>query len=233
MTDLLLIPGAFDPLHYGHLGLAQEAEAISGREATFLLTRRDTDLVQFGSRKTRESGASWTTFELLDRFPGAHVAVGATALERDLLRQGHWSSSLDAASARGSRVYVSPRVVGERRILSMADVLDQFFGGGAIPSGFVALAHVYNVTSYEMRVARQQVRRQEVEAVLPCIVCPNPDASADERAAADVYAVREQGVVRWTHRMAPMRGGFLKTWETKGDAVAHLGTVSPRGDSSR
>jgi hypothetical protein len=90
----LLLPGAFNPLHTGHLRLAAVAEKLAGKPAAFELSVVNVDKPELTREEFRvrlaqfvERGPVWLTraARFIDKaglFPGATFVVGADTAER-------------------------------------------------------------------------------------------------------------------------------------------------------
>lgn len=153
MTGLLLIPGSFDPLHYGHLGIADEAAKLAGRSATFLVTRADWNREQFGDRLVMTELGNPSLPNLVDAYRGSYFVVGANYLDRtiDINLVVHLIHL-------GTVVYVAPRIARAGGVRTLGDVLEKH-RITASPLPFVPLTRAYDISSAELRHARAQIAR--------------------------------------------------------------------------
>lgn len=125
---LLLVPGAFNPVHKGHWGLARVASQMTGRPAAFELSVTNVDKPPLAPDETLRRAAQFTwraplwltqapTFvEKARLFPGAVFAVGADTAERIVSPRyyGDRTEERDRALAelreRGCRFLVAGRL---------------------------------------------------------------------------------------------------------------------------
>lgn len=93
---LLLVPGAFNPVHFGHFGMAKAAEDKSGLRATFAITLKPphkdalsiseaiSRLEQFRGRDLIFGWDDALYLQKAERFPGASFVIGADVMDRIL-----------------------------------------------------------------------------------------------------------------------------------------------------
>ncbi len=136
----LLVPGAFNPIHEGHWGLAAVATRRTGRAAAFELSVANVDkpplsdvevrrrLTQFAWRAPVWLTRAPTFVEKARLFPGAVFAVGADTAERVVAPRyyGDSESRMNDALAQireqGCRFLVAGRVVRDGRFAHVADL---------------------------------------------------------------------------------------------------------------
>lgn len=93
---LLLVPGTFNPFHYGHEKVAEEAARRSNRSPVFMLTMKPPHreallptevLIRSALLRKRDFLVDWDNalyIQKARRYPGAAFAIGADALDRML-----------------------------------------------------------------------------------------------------------------------------------------------------
>ncbi len=139
---LLLLPGSFNPLHAGHLALAEVAAHLTGRAAAFELTIVNADKPPLSAEEVRRRLASfawkaplWLTraatfADKAELFPGAVFVVGADTAERILQPRFYGGSesqlqqAMNSLRGRGCRFLVAGRLnaVGYFIDLSCIDI---------------------------------------------------------------------------------------------------------------
>jgi nicotinamide mononucleotide (NMN) deamidase PncC len=123
----LLVPGAFNPIHAGHWGLAAAGARLTGVAPAFELSVTNVDKAPLGLEEVRRRVAQfawqapvWLTraptfVEKVRLFPGATFAVGADTAERIVEPRyyGHSAEQMNTALAeirgRGCRFLVAGR----------------------------------------------------------------------------------------------------------------------------
>jgi hypothetical protein len=124
----LLVPGAFNPIHAGHWGLAEVGENLTGLVAAFELSVTNVDKPSLDAEEVRRRLAQFTsrapvwlvrapTFvEKARLFPGATFVVGADTAERIVAPRYYQDSAetmgqaLDEIRKHGCRFLVAGRV---------------------------------------------------------------------------------------------------------------------------
>jgi hypothetical protein len=139
-TPLVLLPGSFNPLHEGHLGLARVATDLLGAPAAFELTVVNADKPPLAVDEVRKrlSQFAWLAPLWLTRaptfcekailFPGAVFVVGADTAER-IVQQRFYDNSetrlddaMDCIRIQGCRFLVAGRMDASGRFLGLADI---------------------------------------------------------------------------------------------------------------
>jgi hypothetical protein len=146
-----LLPGSFNPLHHGHLGLARAAAARLGAVVAFELSvanvdKPDLDAAEVGRRvaQFRDVGPVWVTraptfTEKAELFPGAAFVVGYDTAARlvDVRYYANDPARRDAAleriAAAGCRFVVGGRV-------DAGGAFRTWDAAGPFPEMFVALS---------------------------------------------------------------------------------------------
>ena len=142
----LLLPGAFNPLHEGHRGLALAAERLTGHTATFELSVVNVDKPPLAAEEVRRRlqhfpwrFAVWLTraprfTEKASLFPGSTFVVGADTAAR-LLSPRYYEEAdagltraLEHIRAQGCRFLVAGRACEGRPFAGLRQL--------AVPVGF-------------------------------------------------------------------------------------------------
>jgi nicotinamide mononucleotide (NMN) deamidase PncC len=138
-TPGAILPGSFNPLHPGHLGLAQIASRILGTPVAFELSVTNVDkppleevevvrrLRQFDRQYVVELTRAPTFREKARLFPGATFVVGADTAERIVRpryyadREATMREALDEIAGHGCRFLVAGRADGAGRFTTVAE----------------------------------------------------------------------------------------------------------------
>ncbi len=133
----VLVPGAFNPIHAGHWGLAAVAARLTDSPAAFELSVTNVDKPPLGADEVRRRLAQFTwqapvwlvrapTFvEKARLFPDAMFVVGADTAERVLMSRyyrdsaGELSRALDEIRRRGCRFLVAGRAGADSRFAEL------------------------------------------------------------------------------------------------------------------
>ena len=117
LEDLVIVPGSFNPLHDGHLGLAVAAARLTGRDVVFELSIENVEkpllsraelyrrLGQFGQEQTVLVTRAATFPEKAELIPGSVFAVGYDTAVRLFDKEfyerslGEWNSGSHVAEA--------------------------------------------------------------------------------------------------------------------------------------
>jgi nicotinic acid mononucleotide adenylyltransferase/nicotinamide mononucleotide (NMN) deamidase PncC len=136
-TPALLLPGAFNPIHAGHWGLADAAAKLTGSSAAFELSVTNVDKPPLGPGEVRRRLAqfAWrapiwlvrapTFVEKARLLPGATFVVGADTAERVVAQRYYHDSSEEMARAfheihgHGCRFLVAGRVCADGRFAEL------------------------------------------------------------------------------------------------------------------
>ena len=165
-----LLPGSFNPLHAGHLGLAQVASRRLGTPVAFELSVTNVDkpplgeaevtrrLRQFEPPHVLELTRAPTFCEKARLFPGTTFVVGADTAER-IVRSRYYANSeaamreaLDEIAGLGCRFLVAGR----------ADDAGQFttVGEAPIPPEYRALFSAIPETDFRIDLSSTRLRRR-------------------------------------------------------------------------
>ncbi len=144
-----VLPGSFNPLHGGHLGLAQTAAEILGTPVHFELSALNVDkpaltagevrrrLAQFAWQATVELTGAPTFLEKSRLFRDVTFVIGADTAERLLATRYYGNSeaqmyaALEEMAGRSARFLVAVRRNAAGRVRSLADAV--------VPARFVGL----------------------------------------------------------------------------------------------
>jgi hypothetical protein len=164
-----VLPGSFNPLHAGHLGLAAAAGQILKMIPHFELSVCNADkpplspdevrrrLRQFAWRHPLWLTHAPTFAEKAQRFPGCVFVVGADTAERVVAPRFYAGGdaglrqALDVVLSRGCRFLVAARRVEQGRLLTLGDV--------AVPAPFAGLFIEIPVAEFHMPISSTELRR--------------------------------------------------------------------------
>jgi hypothetical protein len=145
----VVLPGSFNPVHAGHLLLAQVAEEMVQAPVVFEISVTNVDkpplaadevrrrLAQFAGRARVELTRAPTFLEKSRLFPGATFVVGADTAERLVAAryygndEGRMAAALQEMADRKCSFVVAIRADASGRVVSLADV--------AVPPRFASL----------------------------------------------------------------------------------------------
>ncbi len=165
----VLLPGAFNPLHEGHRGLASVAERRLGRPVLFELSVQNVDKPPLTAAEIRRRAHqfAWHTDLVLTRapafvekamlFPGATFAIGADTAVRIVSPRYYGDSETAMTEAlaqiqeKACRFLVACRVDEQGHILRLSDA--------AIPSNWVNLFEEIAPEDFLMPVSSTQIRQ--------------------------------------------------------------------------
>lgn len=160
--DLLLVPGTFNPLHFGHRKMAEEASTRSRRSPVFMITMKPPHrealtipetLQRVSQLKGVDCLVDWDNalyIQKARRYPGAAFAIGADAFDRML--DPRWCDvpeMLREFRELRTCFYVADRTVDGRKF----DVFEILSRRGVLltPNFVVPLHGTWEVSSTELR----------------------------------------------------------------------------------
>jgi hypothetical protein len=165
----LLVPGAFNPVHEGHRGLAAAAQRLTGLPPAFELSITNVDkpaLIPEEIQRRRQQftwrARVWLTraptfAEKATLFPGTTFVVGADTAARIIARCYYDESemamkqALDHIRGQGCRFLVAGRVDGDRRFVDLAQV--------GVPAAFQELFTAIPETDFRLDISSTELRR--------------------------------------------------------------------------
>ena len=169
---MLVFPGAFDPLHEGHLRMALVAEEIAERPIDFEISVTNVDkpfldYIEMRSRATQFAGRSlWFTraatfLEKLELFPGGTFVMGADTYVR-LADPRYYGGSAEQAARAAERIASQARgliVFGRERNGSFEEParLDA-------PEPLRAVTYFVSQREFRMDISSTQLRRAAAAA---------------------------------------------------------------------
>jgi hypothetical protein len=171
---VVLFPGSFNPMHEGHVLLAEIAQELRRQPAAFEISVTNVDkpplaaetvrrrLTQFAWKAPVELTRAPTFVEKSRLFPGTTFVVGADTAERLFGKkyygddEGRMHAALDEIAGTGSSFLVAVRLDGSGRVRALADI--------AVPRRYADLfteipEHRFRVdtSSSEIRARRRAV----------------------------------------------------------------------------
>lgn len=167
-TGLVLVSGSFNPLHHGHLGMAEVAARRTGRRVAFELSVLNPDkglisgaelrrrVGQFGSRASVWLTRAATFAQKAALFEGAVFVVGADTAARVVQTRFYDDSvermrqAMQTIRAAGCRFLVAGRADGEGRFVGL-DAL-------AIPAEFRDLFDGLSADEFRVDVSSTRLR---------------------------------------------------------------------------
>lgn len=169
LAPAALLPGSFNPLHAGHVGLARAAAEILGAAVHFELSVVNVDkpalaaddvrrrVAQFAWRGTVELTRAPRFLEKSRLFPGVTFVVGADTAERLVAARYYGDEARMIAALRemaegGSRFLVAVRADGAGRVRSLADV--------AIPPAFAELFTAIPESRFRIDASSSAIRAE-------------------------------------------------------------------------
>jgi hypothetical protein len=167
----LLVSGAFNPLHEGHLGMAAAAARLTGRPAAFELSILNVDKPPLSGEEIRRRlhqlvwrAPVWLTraptfVEKAVRFPGAIFVVGADTAARIVApryyggREDQMAQALAQLRAAGCRFLVAGRVDASGRCVRLSDL--------AMPAAHADLFQEIPEAEFRLDISSTQLRARQ------------------------------------------------------------------------
>jgi hypothetical protein len=173
----VLLPGAFNPVHEGHRGLAATAARLAGGPAAFELSVTNVDKPALAPEEVRRrlaqfswEGPLWLTrastfAEKAVLFPGVAFVVGADTAARVVSPRyygesaGRMEQALATMRERGCSFLVAARADGAGRLVTLADL--------ALPEAHRDLFRPVPVEAFRLDLSSTQLRGQRTPAHHP------------------------------------------------------------------
>jgi hypothetical protein len=136
----VLLPGSFNPVHEGHVLLAQIAEEVTQQSVAFEISVTNVDkpplsgetvrqrVAQFAAKSRIELTRAPTFLEKSRLFPNAIFVIGADTAERLFAAKyygddaAQMAAALEQIAASGARFLVAVRIDGAGRVRTLSDV---------------------------------------------------------------------------------------------------------------
>jgi hypothetical protein len=168
----LVVPGAFNPVHAGHWGLARVGEVLTGLSAVFELSVTNVDKPPLSAEEVRRRVAQFvpwapvwlvrapTFVEKARLFPGVTFVVGADTAERVVAPRYYGDSAeamgraLDEIRGHGCRFLVAGRADAGRRFAELHHI-DIPEGHRDLFTAIPAAAFRVDVSSTGLRAGRR------------------------------------------------------------------------------
>jgi hypothetical protein len=213
------LPGSFNPLHAGHVALAETAAALTGFPAAFELTIVNADKPPLPAEEVRRRLTQFTwkaplwltrapTFAAkAELFPGAVFVVGADTAERIVQPRfyggsdGELDRAMNGLCERGCRFLVAGRMNAEGKFADLDSLNIAIFSRPSPPTVSASISHPH---SCDVKRSRADCPRR----LLRCAACAARTewlAVKDNFQSAEAFAVENaRGSFYPFHRL---RGG--------------------------
>jgi nicotinic acid mononucleotide adenylyltransferase len=166
-----VLAGSFNPLHSGHVGLAETTLRLFGLSPVFELCVRNVDKPALTGNETAQRVAqfAWkhplcltnapTFLDKARYFPGAIFLIGADTAER-IIAPRYYSGNSEAMrqalreiQQRGCRFLVAGRRTGRGQLLQLADL--------PIPEHFLDLFQSIPITEFCLDISSTEIRNRQ------------------------------------------------------------------------